>query len=62
MVRLLPKGDEGGDFDVVNDYRQFSIVKNPEFGFSWNFCRNTRGSLDKERTVLSVKNPNNIAQ
>ena len=63
MIRMLLKGDEDGDFDVVNDYRQFSIVKNPEFsGFSSGISAGTRaGSLNKERTVLSVKNPNNVA-
>ena len=63
MVRMLLKGNEGGDFDVINDYRQFSIVKNPEFsGFSADISPGTRaGSLDKERTVLSVKNPNNVS-
>jgi len=62
MIRMLLKGDEGGDFDVVNDYRQFSIIKNPEFsGFSAGISAGTRaGSLNKERTVLDIKNPNNV--
>ena len=62
MIRMLLKGDEGGNFDVINDYRQFSIVKNPEYsGFSSDISAGTRvGSLNKERTLLNVKNPNNI--
>jgi len=63
MVRILLKGDEGGAFDIINDYRTFSIVKNPEFsGFSSGISVGTRaGSLNKERTVLDIKNPNNTA-
>ena len=62
MMRVLLKGNEGGKFDVVNDYRQFSVIKNPEYsGFSSGISAGTRvGSLNEEQTLLTVKNPNNI--
>lgn len=63
MVRMLLKGNESGAFDVVNDYRIFSIIKNPEFsGFSAGISVGTRaGSLNQQQKIIDVKNPNNIA-
>ena len=63
MMRMLLKGDESGKFDIINDYRQFSIIKNPEYsGFSSGIITGTRvGSLNQEQTLLNVKNPNNIS-
>ena len=63
MIRMLLKGNEGGAFDVVNDYRIFSILKNPQFsGFSAGIPVGTRaGSLDDQRKLIEIKNPNNIA-
>lgn len=61
MIRSLIKGSEGGAFDIQNDFRQFSIIKNPQ-NSGWTAgvtSGSIAGSKTPDYTVLDVRNDNN---
>ena len=63
MIRTLLKGSEGGAFDVQNDFRKFSIIKNPQLagwtaGVTAGFIA---GTATPNFTDLRIRNENNTA-
>ena len=63
MIRTLLKGSEGGAFDVQNDFRKFSIIKNPQLagwtaGVTAGFVA---GTATPNFTDVRIRNENNTA-
>ena len=63
MIRTLLKGSEGGAFDVQNDFRKFSIIKNPQLagwtaGVTAGFVA---GTATPNYTDVRIRNENNTA-
>ena len=58
MIRVLLKGSESGAFDVQNDFRQFSIIKNPHnSGWTSDVVEGSvAGSKTPDYTILNVRN------
>ena len=63
MIRTLLKGSEKGAFDVQNDFRQFSIIKNPQnAGWTAGVTAGTlAGTKTPDYTVLNIRNDANTA-
>ena len=63
MIRTILKGSEGGAFDVQNDFRKFSIIKNPQLagwtaGVTAGFVA---GTATPNFTDVRIRNENNTA-
>ena len=63
MIRTLLKGSEGGAFDVQNDFRKFSVVKNPQLaGWTAGVTAGLiAGTATPNFTKIDIRNKNNTA-
>ena len=63
MVRVFLKGSEGGAFDIQNDFRQFSLLRNPQnSGWTSGIQQGSvAGVKTSNYSVLDLRNDNNTA-